>query len=67
MYFESVAKIPSYADRSFFNFKNGEKMKHPSVHVTEAIFKLNWTEKSIVIEEDCEVSLRSSSQQPPVT
>ena len=27
---KSVSKIPSYADPSFFNFKNGEKMKHPS-------------------------------------
>ena len=27
---KSVSKIPSYADPSFFNFKNGEKMKHPN-------------------------------------
>ena len=29
-YFESVAKIPPYADPSFLNFENGEKMKHPT-------------------------------------
>ena len=32
---------------------------------TEVIFKLYWTENSTVIEGDCEVSLRSLSQQPP--
>ena len=35
-------------------------------YITEVIFKLSWTENSTVIEEDCEVSLRYSSQQPPV-
>ena len=30
---KSVSKIPSYADPSFFNFKNGEKMKHPNPYI----------------------------------
>ena len=34
--------------------------------INKVIFKLYWTENSTVIEGDCEVSLRSSSQQPPV-
>ena len=33
-----MSKIPSYADPSFFNFKNGEKMEHPSGHN----IVLNW-------------------------
>ena len=30
-YLESVAKIPSYADPSIFDFKNDEKTKHPKL------------------------------------
>ena len=40
---------------------------HVNMIITEVIFKLYRTENSTTIEGDCKVSLRSSSQQPPVT